>query len=178
MKNLFKMFITFFKIGAFTFGGGYAMIPLIEAEVVEKNNWVTKEEFMDMIVISQTFPGALAVNSCLFIGYKIGGIMGAILGVLGVILPSFFIIIAIASLFMRFRNNQYVDLAFNGIRAAVPMLVFTAVISLSKSVKKEWTNLFITLSALVSILFFNVHPVIVIICSGLYGIIFLRKKVD
>lgn len=172
------MFITFFKIGAFTFGGGYAMIPLIEAEVVEKNNWLTKEEFMDMIVISQTFPGALAVNTCLFIGYKIGGFVGAIVGVLGVILPSFFIIIAIAALFMRFRDNQYVDLAFKGIRAAVPMLVFTAVISLSKSVKKEWTNLFITLAALIAILFFNVHPVIVIICSGLYGIIFLRKKVD
>lgn len=178
MDKILKMFLSFLKIGAFTFGGGYAMIPLIEAEVVDKNNWLSKEEFLDIIVISQTFPGALAVNSSMFIGYRIGGFLGALLGVLGVIIPSFIIILLIAVLFMQFRNNYYVDLAFKGIGAAVPMLILIAVVSLSKAVKKTYINLIITIAALVSILVFNIHPVIVVLLSGLYGVIFLRKKVE
>ncbi|MBW9148836.1 chromate transporter [Clostridium sp. CM028] len=171
------MFWTFFKIGAFTFGGGYAMIPLIETEVVSKKQWLSKEDFMDIIVVSQTFPGALAVNSSIFIGYRINGLLGAIIGLLGVILPSFFIIICIAVFFMQFRDYYYVDLVFKGISAAVPVLILIAVVSLSKSLKKSYVNLIIILISMVSILFFNVHPVIVILLSGLYGIIFLGKKV-
>lgn len=177
MKKLLNMFWTFFKIGAFTFGGGYAMIPLIEAEVVSKKQWLSKEDFLDIIVISQTFPGALAVNSSIFIGYRIGGLLGAIIGLLGVILPSFFIIICIAVFFMKFRDYYYVDLIFRGISAAVPMLIVIAVVSLSKSLKKSYVNLIIILISTVSILFLNVHPVIVILLSALYGIIFLGKKV-
>lgn len=130
------MFWSFFKIGAFTFGGGYAMIPLIEEEVVNKNSWISKEDFLDILVISQSFPGALAVNCSTFIGYKINNLPGAILALLGTILPSFFIILCIASFFMQFRNNYYVDLIFKGINGAVPVLVLVAVISLSKSIKK------------------------------------------
>lgn len=178
MKKLLDMFWSFFKIGAFTFGGGYAMIPLIEAEVVTKKQWVSKEDFLDIIVISQTFPGALAVNSSIFIGYRIGGLLGAILGLLGVVLPSFFIIICIAVFFMKFRNYYYVDLVFKGISSAVPMLILIAVVSLSKSLKKSYINLIIILVSMASILFFNVHPVIVILLSGLYGIVFLGKKVQ
>jgi chromate transporter len=178
MHKILKMFWSFFKIGAFTFGGGYAMIPLIETEVVEKNRWMSKEEFLDVIVISQSFPGALAVNSSIFIGYRIGGLFGAILGVLGVIIPSFIIIICIALLFMQFRNNYYVDLAFKGIGAAVPMLILIAVVSLSKAVKKSYMNFIITSVSLISILVFDVHPVLVVLIAGLYGIIFLREKVD
>lgn len=177
MKKLLNMFWTFFKIGAFTFGGGYAMIPLIEAEVVSKKQWLSKEDFLDIIVISQTFPGALAVNSSIFIGYRIGGLLGAIIGLLGVILPSFFIIICIAVFFMKFRDYYYVDLIFRGISAAVPMLIVIAVVSLSKSLKKNYVNLIIILISIVSILFLNIHPVIVILLSALYGIIFLGKKV-
>lgn len=178
MNKVFSMFLSFLKIGAFTFGGGYAMIPLIEAEVVNKNKWLSKEEFLDIIVISQSFPGALAVNSSMFIGYRIGGLLGAVLGVLGVVIPSFFIIICIALLFMQFRNNYYVDLAFKGIGAAVPMLILIAVVSLSKAVKKTYINFIITAAALISILIFDIHPVLVVLLSGLYGVIFLRKKVD
>ncbi|MBZ9606907.1 chromate transporter [Clostridium estertheticum] len=171
------MFWTFFKIGAFTFGGGYAMIPLIETEVVSKKQWLSKEDFMDIIVVSQTFPGALAVNSSIFIGYRINGLLGAIIGLLGVILPSFFIILCIAVFFMQFRDYYYVDLVFKGISAAVPVLILIAVVSLSKSLKKSYVNFIIILISMISILFFNVHPVIVILLSGLYGIIFLGKKV-
>ena len=177
MKKLLNMFWTFFKIGAFTFGGGYAMIPLIETEVVSKKQWLSKEDFLDIIVISQTFPGALAVNSSIFIGYRIGGLLGAIIGLLGVILPSFFIILCIAVFFMKFRVYYFVDLIFKGISAAVPMLILIALVSLSKSLKKNYVNLIIILISIVSILFLNVHPVIVILLSALYGIIFLGKKV-
>lgn len=177
MKKTLNMFWTFFKIGAFTFGGGYAMIPLIETEVVTKKKWLSKEDFLDIIVISQTFPGALAVNSSIFIGYRINGFLGAIIGLLGCILPSFFIILCIAVFFIKFRDYYYVDLIFKGISGAVPMLVLIAVVSLSKSLKKNYANLFIILVSMASILFFNVHPVIVILLSGLYGVVFLGKKV-
>jgi chromate transporter len=177
MKGLLSMFLTFFKIGAFTFGGGQAMIPLIEAEVVGKNHWISKEDFLDIIVISQIFPGALAVNTSVFIGYRISGLLGAIIALLGVVLPSFFIILCIAVFFMKFRDYYYVDLIFKGISAAVPMLILIAVLSLSKSLKKSYVNLIIILVSTASILFLNVHPVIVILLSALYGIIFLGKKV-
>lgn len=177
MKKIFTMFWTFFKIGAFTFGGGYAMIPLIEIEVVNKKQWISKEDFLDIIVISQTFPGALAVNSSIFIGYRISGFLGAIIGLFGVVLPSFFIILVIAVFFMKFRDYYYVDLVFKGISAAVPMLILIAVVSLSKSLKKSYENLIIIIISMASILLLNVHPVIVVIVSGLYGVIFLGKKV-
>ncbi|WP_461613953.1 chromate transporter [Clostridium sp. Marseille-QA1073] len=177
MKKLLQMFITFFKIGSFTFGGGYAMIPLIEKEVVDKHNWLTKEEFLDIIVISQTFPGALAINSCTFIGYKIGNFPGAILGLLGVTLPSFFIILLIAMFFAKFRNLYTVELIFKGINAAVPLLILVAIISLSKSLNKNYINIVIIVITILAITIFNVNPVIIILLSAIYGIIANRKKV-
>lgn len=178
MKKLLTMFISFFKIGAFTFGGGYAMIPIIEAEVVTKRGWLEKEEFLDILAISQSFPGALAVNSSIFIGYKIGGILGGVLAMLGVVLPSFFIILLVAMFFQQFRNNPIVELIFKGISAAVPMLVLVAVISLSKSVNKNYINLVIVVFTVIAISFLKIHPIIVVILSALYGLIFLRKKVS
>ncbi|WP_027624364.1 chromate transporter [Clostridium lundense] len=178
MKKILTMFWSFFKIGTFTFGGGYAMIPLIQGEVVDNKKWITKEDFLDILVISQSFPGALAVNTSTFIGYKIGGVIGAVMALLGTVLPSFIIILLIASFFMEFRNNYYVDLAFNGISAAVPMLVLIAVVSLSKSVKMNYMNIFIATVTIILIMFFNIHPVIVIIASGFYGYFYYRKKVE
>jgi len=126
------MFLSFLKIGAFTFGGGYAMIPLIQAEVVDNKRWITEDDFLDILVISQSFPGAIAVNTSIFIGYKIQGIRGAVLALLGTILPSFLIILLVASYFMQFRDNYYVNLVFKGISAAVPVMVLIAVVNLSK----------------------------------------------
>ena len=177
MKKLFSMFLAFLKIGAFTFGGGYAMIPLIEEEVVNRKKWITKEEFMDVLVISQSFPGALAINSSTFIGYKIGGFVGALLGLLGVALPSFLIILIVATVFMQFRNNHYVNLAFKGISAAVPMLVLVAVVSLGKSVQKNITNLILIIVGVIALTYLNINPIIVIIASAIFGIMFFRKKV-
>ena len=104
MKKLIELFISIFKIGAFTFGGGYAMIPLIEEEVVNNKGWLSKEEFVDILIVAQSLPGALAVNTSIFLGYKISGILGAITTLIAVILPSFFIILIIAIFFMQFRE--------------------------------------------------------------------------
>lgn len=177
MKKILTMFFSFFKIGAFTFGGGYAMIPLIEAEVVDKEKWISKDEFIDIIVISQSFPGALAVNASTFIGYKIGGLAGAILALLGVVLPSFIIILLIAALFMQFRNNYYVNLVFKGISAAVPILILIAVTSLFKSLNKTTMNYIIIVLSIIAIVFFNFHPILIVLLSAIYGIIFLRNQV-
>lgn len=178
MKKLIEMFWSFYKIGAFTFGGGYAMIPLIQAEVVDNKKWIDKEDFLDILVIAQSFPGALAVNSSTFIGYRIGGVAGAIMALLGTVLPSFIIILVIAAFFMQFRENYYVDLVFKGITAAVPVLVLIAVVSLSKSVKKSYMNLFIVIATVAAINLLKIHPVLVIIISGIYGYLYYRKKVD
>ncbi|WP_251862492.1 chromate transporter [Clostridium sp. Marseille-Q2269] len=178
MLKYLKMFWTFFKIGAFTFGGGYAMIPLIEEEVVNKNSWISKEEFLDILVVSQSFPGALSVNCSTFIGYRLGNLPGALLALLGTILPSFFIILCIVTFFMQFRNNYYVDLVFKGINGAVPVLVLVAVISLSKSIKKNYINYTIIALTVVLLKFLKIHPVLIVLISGIYGYTFFRKKVE
>ncbi|MCM1990336.1 chromate transporter [Oceanirhabdus seepicola] len=177
MRQIFQMFFCFFKIGAFTFGGGYAMIPLIEKEFVDNKGWISKDDFVDIIVLSQSLPGALAVNSSLFVGYKICGVLGAILALLGVVIPSFCIIIIISILFMKFRDNPIVIQGFNGIKAAVPMLVLFAIISLSKSLKKNIPTLSIMVISIFLLLYFNLHPIFLIIFSIFCGIIFFRKKV-
>ncbi len=178
MKKLLTMFFTFFKIGSFTFGGGYAMIPLIEREVVDNHGWLTKDEFIDILVISQSFPGALAVNSCIFIGYKIGGLPGAILGLLGVVLPSFIIIVAIAIFFVAFRSLKVVDLLFKGISAAVPLLILVGVNSISKTVSKNAKNIIIIILTIIATLYFDINPVFIILIFGTYGVIHGRRKVS
>ena len=177
MKKSLKLFLSIFKIGTFTFGGGYAMIPLIEEEVVVNKGWISKEEFLDILVVSQSLPGALAVNTSVFLGYKIGGFIGAMVALLAVILPSFLIILIIAVFFMKFRDNYYVNAAFKGITAAVPMLVLIGAISLSKGLEKNIRTLIIIIIGIIALAFFNIHPVLVIIISGLYGVIFLKKQV-
>lgn len=176
MKTLIDMFITFFKIGAFTFGGGYAMIPLIEREVVDKNHWIDKDEFIDIIAISQSFPGALAINSCTFIGYKINGVLGAILGLLGVALPSFIIIIIIAMAFSKFRSLYVIELIFKGINAAVPLLILVSVNSLAKVLDKTAVNIIIVIVTVILSVFMNVNPVYLILIAALYGIYINRNR--
>lgn len=177
MKKLIELFVAIFKIGAFTFGGGYAMIPLIEEEVVKNKGWLSKDEFVDILVVSQSLPGALAINTSIFLGYKISGVLGAIIALMAVILPSFFIILIVAAFFMKFRDNYYVNAAFKGITAAVPILVLVGAISLSKGLPKNTRTIVTIIVALIVLIVFNIHPVVVIIISGVYGAIFLREKV-
>lgn len=174
--KILEMFLSFFKIGAFTFGGGYAMIPIIEKEFVDSKKWLTKEEFMDSLVIAQSIPGPMAVNCSVFVGYRVGKIKGALAAVLGTILPSVTIIIIIATMLTNFRENKFVDLAFKGISGAVPVLVLIAVVSLSKSVKKTSMNIIICMVMSILLIFFNLSPAIAIIIGLIYGALFYRPK--
>ena len=135
MNIYLEAFGIFFKIGAFTIGGGYAMVPLIENEIVTKRNWISKDDFVDLLAISQSAPGILAVNISIFIGYKLRGIRGSLVTALGTVLPSFIIILAIAMFFHNFKDNPIVERIFKGIRPAVVALIAAPTFSMAKSAK-------------------------------------------
>lgn len=136
-RILWQLFITFFKIGAFTFGGGYAMIALLEGELVTKKKWVTQDEFLDIVAIAESTPGPVAINSATFIGYKMAGVAGSAMATLGTVLPSFTIIFIISLFFDRFLKLKVVANAFKGIQACVVYLIFSAGLKLFKGMKKK-----------------------------------------
>lgn len=177
MKILMDMFITFFKIGAFTLGGGYAMLPIIQKEVVEKKKWIGETEFLDMVAISQSAPGPLAVNISAFVGQKMKGLMGLITSTLGAILPSFIIIILVASVFLGIENSPVVQRVFQGIRPAVVALIAVPVISMGKTAKVNKKNFIIPLLAAVLVAVFKITPIYVILGAAAIGILdVLRRK--
>jgi chromate transporter len=172
LKNLYLLFIKFFKIGATTFGGGYAMISIIHAEVVEKMEWLTDEEMSNVVVITQSTPGVLAINTATFTGYKVAGVLGSVCAVLGVALPSVIIVGIIAMFFDAFRELKYVNYAFNGLKAGVVLLFFDAVIKLSKKNKKDFFYYFIFISAAVLSIIFNISPILILIGAAASALIY------
>ena len=140
MRRMLTLFLTFLKIGAFTFGGGYAMIALLENEFVEKKGWLDRDEFLDMAAIAESTPGPVAVNSATYLGYKIGGVAGAALSTLAVCLPSFVIIYVISLFFDQFLSLKYVAYAFRGIQACVVYLIFSAGLRMIKALDKSVMN--------------------------------------
>jgi len=140
LKNLLKTFLIFFKIGLFTFGGGYAMIAIIEREICEKKKWIEHEEFLDIVAIAESTPGPLAINSATFVGYKVCGVLGSVFATLGVVLPSFCIIFAISFVFDAFLSLEYVRYAFMGIQACVAFLIVNAGIKMLKHLKPNLLN--------------------------------------
>ena len=170
--NYLSLFKTFMKIGIVTFGGGYAMIPIIEAEVVDKHHWMTKEEFLDAIAITQTCPGALAINMSSFLGYKLAKIPGAIICTLGASLPSFLIILAIAMFFHQFEDNKVVAAMFAGIRPAVVALIAVPTFQLAKSAKITIINCWIPLLSALAIWLVGVNPIWVVIATAIGGYIY------
>lgn len=172
MKNkLLKLFLTFFKIGLFTFGGGYAMIPLMQREAVEKNNWVSDDDILEVIAIAESTPGPIAINSATFIGYKVAGVFGSFFATLGVVLPSFIIILAISFVLREFQDIKYVQYAFTGIRAGVLALIIKAWWTMYKKIPKMGLAYFIAISAFIITAFFDIHVLIVIVASGIIGLI-------
>ena len=170
MGNIYwESFRTFFKIGMFTLGGGYAMIPIIEADVVDKHHWVSKEEFLDLIAIAQSCPGVFAINISIFIGYKLRKVGGAIACALGTALPSFLIILAIAMFFHQFEDNPIVAAMFRGIRPAVVALIAVPTFNLARSAKISWTNCWIPIAGALAIWLLGVSPIFVILAAGLGG---------
>ena len=176
MKNLFEMFITFFKIGAFTLGGGYAMLPIIQKEVVEKKKWIDETEFLDMVAVSQSAPGPLAVNISAFVGQKMSGIAGLVVSTLGAILPSFIIIILVASVFLGIEDNPIVQRGFKGIRPAVVALIAVPVISMGKTAKVNKKNIIIPILAAVLVAIFKITPIYIILGAALIGIIDVVRR--
>lgn len=170
-KMLWTLFTTFFKIGAFTFGGGYAMIPLIEREMVEGKGWISRDDIVDILAVSQSLPGAIAINSATFIGYKIAGIAGAISATLGVILPSVIVITVIASIFVAFNENRIVQKVFSGIRSAVVALIAVAAWKIGKNSIKDAIGLIIALGAFIASAIFDVHAIYIILLGIILGLI-------
>ncbi len=172
MKLLFEMFISFFKIGAFTIGGGYAMLPLIQREVVRNKKWIKEEDFLDMVVVAQSAPGPLAVNISVFTGYRVMGIPGIFFTVLGATLPSFIIIILVASVFIGIETNPIVERVFKGIRPAVVALIAVPVINLSKAANVNKKTVILPLIVAVLVAYLEVNPIYIILSLIGLGILF------
>ncbi|MDK2810473.1 MAG: chromate transporter [Petroclostridium sp.] len=181
-KSSFKLFIeifsTFFKIGCFTFGGGYAMIPLIEKEVIDKKQWVKAKEIIDIFAVSQSIPGAIAINSATFIGYKIVGRKGAYAATIGVVLPSFITITLIAAFFVKFQENAVVKAAFMGIRPAVVALILMAVVKVGKTSVKDRIGFSVTVLTVILVIMLNVHAICAIIGGAVLGLIIYKMFPD
>ena len=186
-KKILTLFLTFLKIGAFTFGGGYAMIAILENEFVENKKWMTKEEFLDMVAIAESTPGPIAINSATYIGYRQAGFWGFLLSTLGVVLPSFVIIYIISLFFDKFLQFEYVQYAFKGIQACVVYLILSAGIKMLKGLKKTALNIIILVSVICSMLLISLFAwdfssIYLILISGVIGLvayyISLIKKKD
>ncbi|MCH4147896.1 MAG: chromate transporter [Prevotella sp.] len=171
-KFYWESFKTFFKIGAFTLGGGYAMIPIIESEVVEKRKWIEKEQFLDLIAISQSCPGVFAINISVFIGYKLRKVKGALCTAIGTALPSFLIILLIAMFFHRFMDIAWVAAMFNGIRPAVVSLIAVPTFELAKSAKINLVNCWIPIASALLIWALGVNPIFIILAAGIGGFLY------
>ena len=174
-SNLYKsldLFKVFFKIGLFTFGGGYAMIPFIQKEIVEKNGWITDEEILDMFAIAEATPGVIAVNTATFVGYKISGFFGSFFATLGVVLPSFLIILLIAYYIKDFLSIKLIAYAFKGIRAGVIVLIIGAI---TKFYKKNDINLFNISLLIIAFLisaFTSINTILILLCALIIGIVY------
>ncbi len=169
---MWQLFSTFFRIGLFTIGGGYAMIPLIEAKVVDEKRWVDRQELLDLIAVAQSCPGIFAINIGIFIGYKLRGKKGAFVCTLGTALPSFIIILAIALCFNHFRDNIYVEKIFRGIRPAVVALIAAPVFKMAQMAKINRYNIWIPIAATALIWLMGVSPIYVILLAGIGGYVY------
>ncbi|WMM24256.1 chromate transporter [Tissierella sp. MB52-C2] len=167
--NIFKLFISFLKIGAFSFGGGYAMLPLIRKEIIDVHGWLTTKEFIDILAVVEMTPGPVAINSATFLGYKVGGILGAIAATFAVVLPSIVIILIIAHFLSKFKSSPYVSWAFTGIRPVVLGLITSASLTVAKDAIIDIKSF-----VLMAILFYltsfkKLHPILVIVLAGVVG---------
>lgn len=183
MKKILTLFLTFCKIGAFTFGGGYAMIALLENELVDKKKWLTRDEFLDMTAVAESTPGPVAVNSATYIGYKIAGIGGAAAATFAVCLPSFVIIYVISLFLDKFMSLKYVSYAFKGIRVCVVWLILSAGIKMLKSLEKNALNITVTVSVVILCTLFSLFAVnfssvfFILICGAVGVALFLFARI-
>lgn len=174
-KELSKIFLSFIKIGMFTFGGGYAMIPLIQKEAVDKNEWVSNEDILEIIAISESTPGPISVNAATFIGYKVAGVLGSFLATFGLVLPSFIIMYLLSFVFEVLENNMVFEYAFLGIRAGVLALIINTLVKMYKQVTKSIISYFIMVLSFILVAIFNINVIFVIILCAIIGLISTGK---
>ena len=177
MKILLDLFLVFFKIGLFTFGGGYAMLALIEDICVEKKKWITHEEMMDITVIAESTPGPIAINLATYVGYKLRKIPGALIATIGMIIPSFFIVFLISQFLDRFLEIKWVSSAFQGIKIAVAILIIDAAIKMIRKMKKKPFQITMMIAALISMVVINVlalhvSSLVIMLAGAAAGLIF------
>ena len=177
MKQLWQLFLTFAKVGVMTFGGGYAMIPILEREIVDNHGWATNEELMDYYAVGQCTPGVIAVNTATFIGYKTAGVPGGVIATLGVVFPSVVIITLIAGLITRFADIPAVKSAFAAVRVCVCVLIFNSVLKLWKGAVKDKAALVLFLAVFLLSVFFDISPIVFVLLCGAAGILFTKLGV-
>lgn len=180
IQMLLEFFLTCNKIGAFTLGGGYAMIPIMEREFVDKHQWMDRQEFMDIMVVAQTTPGIFAIDMASHIGYKLRGVWGGIVGALGIALPSIIAIMVIAMFFQNFKDNEYVAKFFRGVRPAVVALIAAPCFKMAKTANITWRTAWIPVVCAALIWLLGVSPIYIIIAAGLAGYFYgmLNSKLE
>lgn len=177
MKLILDLFIAFAKVGVMTFGGGYAMIPILQREIIDNHHWAKEEEMMDYYAVAQCTPGIIAVNTATFIGHKVAGDIGGIVATLGVVFPSLIIISLLAGLINTFSDLAIVQHAFAGIRVCVIVLILNSVLKLGKAAIKDLPALIIFVLTLALSFFFNISPVILVVVCAAAGIILTKAGV-
>ena len=180
MKLYLEIFITFLKLGAFSFGGGYAMIPLIEREVCQNKKWIEHDKLYDVFAISEALPGAIALNASAFVGYTIAGVPGAIAAIFGNLVPSVIIVWTLIASFVHFKDSAHVQNAFNGIRPTIIALITFAAYKIAKSGIKDKITPFIFIAAFIACIVYHIPPIPVIVSAAVIGIVvaILKEKSD
>ena len=178
MARYWELFWAFFKIGTFTIGGGYAMIPLMERELVDRKGWMSREEFLDQLALSQSMPGVLAVNMATGVGFRLRGFFGSVVAIAGNVMMPVLFILVLAMLFRQFRGNVWVERFFMGVRPAVVALIAAPVFHLAKSAKVGWSTCWIPLVSALLIWLLGVNPIIVILVAAVGGFLWGRVKVE
>lgn len=177
LKSCLVLFKVFFKIGLFTFGGGYAMLPIIQKEIIETHKWISEEDMLDIVAIAESTPGPIAVNTSTFVGYKTAGVLGAVFATLGLAIPSVTIIFIISFFYQKFIDNEWVAKAFKGIMGAVTVLILNAGVKLSKPLRKDKGNMLFNLIMVIlaiglSLLLTSVSSIYFIIAGAIIGILY------
>lgn len=170
-KEYLSLFFTFFKIGAFTFGGGYAMIPLIQREVVDKKKWVSADDILEIVAIAESTPGPIAINAATFVGYKFGGVFGAFCATMGVVVPSFLVIFIISGILRQFQENRFVQYAFFGIRAGVLALILNALVGMYKKCPKGAVSYIVFGLSFGLAVFLDLNVFLIIVICALFGLV-------
>lgn len=174
MEILLNLFFTFLKIGAFSFGGGYAMLPFIEREVITNNAWLTTNEFMDIIAISQMTPGPVSINSATFIGYKLSGVIGSISATFGVVITSFLLVSIVSKTMEKFKESEILKGALTAMKPVLVALIVKAFLNLAGEVYLEWRSIVLGGVIAIALFYKKVNPLVLIAVSAILGLIFWR----